>query len=246
VRSQLDQFHRFLTARNLLADDRLKLDPPRLDTFARLAASNDHLRSILATLNSLDALDRIAPIFAGLEDDPFRRHHGDLQLSAALGLNGAEEVSRAQAVAAKPALGVESGNSIALNSDHGCYDKLVGPLWISRQGLLDATDADAPPYSRIWLGGLSATFSDSVLTATGQDTTVSFNLAAAIKPDAPVAKSPLLIPANEGRDHATLILVEPPKSADPNRVRKFQVWLLFNQPSSAAAAGPFKSPSPSH
>jgi len=246
VRSQLDQFHRFLGARNLLADERLKLAPPRLDTFARLAAANDHLRSILATLHSLDALDRIAPIFAGLEDDPFRRHLSDRQLSAALGLNGAEEVSRAQAVAANPALGVESGNSIALNSDHGRYDKLVGPMWISRQGLLDTTDADAPPYSRIWLGGLSATFSDSVLTATGPDATVSFNLAAAMKPDAPVPNSPLLIPANEGRDHATLILVEPPKSADHNRVRKFEVWLLFNHHASAPAAGPLKSPSPSH
>jgi uncharacterized protein DUF4153 len=246
VRSQLDQFRRFLGSQNLIVNERLNLDPPRLDTFARLAASNDHLRSILTTLHSLDALDRIAPIFAGLDDDPFRRHLSDRQLAAALGLNGAEEVSRAQAVASKPAIGVESGNSIALNSDQGRYDKLVGPLWISRQGLLDANDSGAPPYSRIWLGGLSATFSDSVLTATGPDTAVSFNLAAAIKSDAPVANSPLLIPANEGRDHATLILVEPPKSADPNRVRKFEVWLLFNQPASARAAGPLKSQSPSH
>jgi hypothetical protein len=246
VRSQLDQFHRFLGNQNLIANDQLKLDPPRLDTFARLAASNDHLRSILTTLNSLDALDRIAPIFAGLQDDPFRRHLSDSQLSAALGLSGSEEVSRAQAVASKPAIGVESGNSIALNSDQGRYDKLIGPFWISRQGLLDANDSDAPPYSRIWLGGLSATFSDSVLTATGHDTTVSFNLAAAIKPDAPVAKSPLLIPANEGSDHATLILVGPLNFAASNRERKFQVWLLFNQPALARAAGPLKSPSPAH
>jgi hypothetical protein len=242
VRSQLDQFHRFLRDQNLIADDRLKLDPPRLETFARIAASNDHLRSILATLNSLDALDRIAPIFAGLEDDPFRRHLSDRQLSAALGLNGAEEVSRAQAVASKPAIGVESGNSIALNADQRRYDRLIGPLWMSRQGLLDAGDSDAPPYSRIWIGGLSASFSDSVLTAAGQDSAVSFNLAAAMKPDAPIAKSPLLIPANEGRDHAMLILVAPLKSADPNRERKFEVWLLVNNQASARAAHTITSP----
>ncbi len=245
VRSQLDQLHRFLRNQNLIANDRLKLDPPRLETFARIAASNDHLRSILATLNSLDALDRIAPIFAGLEGDPFRGHLSDRQLSAALGLNGAEEVSRTQAAASKPAIGIESGNSIALNSDHSRYDKLIGPLWMSRQGLLDAGDPDSPPYSRIWLGGISASLSDSVLTAAGQDSTVSFNLAAAIKPDAPAAKSPLLIPANEGPDHAMLILVAPLKSADPNRERKFEVWLLFNHQASARAGGPLKSPSPS-
>lgn len=86
VRSQLDQLRGFLVKQNLIADDRLKLDPPRLDTFARLAASNDHLHSIMATLNSLDALDRVAPLFADLKDDPFRRHLGARQLSAALGL----------------------------------------------------------------------------------------------------------------------------------------------------------------
>jgi len=148
-------------------------------------------------------------------------------------------------VASKPAIGVESGNSIALNADQRRYDKLIGPLWMSRQGLLDAGDSDSPPYSRIWIGGLSASFSDSVLTAAGQDSAVSFTLAAAMKPDAPIAKSPLLIPANEGPDHAMLILVAPLKSADPNRERKFEVWLLVNNQASARAAGPVKSPSPS-
>jgi hypothetical protein len=242
VRSQLDQFRRFLGSQNLIADDRLKLAPPRMDTFARLAASNDHLRSILATLNSLDALDRIAPLFAGLKDDPFRGHLSGGRLSAALGLNGMEEVSRAQAVASKPVIGVESGNSIALNSDRGRYDKLIGPLWISRRGLLEAGDSDAPPYSRIWIGGFSASFSDSVLTATtGQDRAVSFNLAAAMKPDPPVANSPLLIPANEGPDHATLILVGPLNFAGSNRERKFEVWLLLNINALAAVSHPVQS-----
>jgi hypothetical protein len=71
VRSQLDQFRRFLGTQNLMVNERLKLDPPRLETFARIAASNDRLHSILESLSSLDALDRIAPVFAGVEGDPF-------------------------------------------------------------------------------------------------------------------------------------------------------------------------------
>lgn len=245
VRSQLDQLHRFLDTQHLIVNDRLKLDPPRLDTFARLAASNDHLRSILTTLNSLDSLDRIAPIFASLEGDPFRLHLDAHQLAGALGLNGSEDVSRAQAAAAKPVIGVESGNSIALTFGQGRYDRLVGPLWICRQGLLGAGDSDAPPFSAIWIGGLSATFSDSVFTATNQGSAMSFNLAAAMKPDAPVAKSPLLIPANEGRDHAMLILAGPLNFAGSNHERKFEVWLLLNNQTSARAVNSVKSPSPS-
>ncbi|MEA2679202.1 MAG: hypothetical protein QOK03_924, partial [Candidatus Binataceae bacterium] len=235
VRSQLDQFRRFLGTKNLIANERLKLDPPRLETFAGLAASNDHLRSILETLNSLDALDRIAPVFAGVEGDPFR-HLSDGRLLAALGLNGTEAASQAQAVASKPDIGVESGNSIALNFDKCRYNKLIGPLWMSRQGRLDTGDPDSPAYPEIWIGGVSVSFLDSVLTAGSQNTAVSFNLAAAIKPGAPVAKSPLLVTANEGRERAMLILVGPLNFASSNREQKFEVWLLLNTHSVSAAS----------
>jgi hypothetical protein len=81
-------------------------------------------------------------------------------------------------------------------------------------------------------------FKHSVLTAGSWDGAVSFNLAAAIKPGAPIAKSPVLIPANEGLARAMLILVAPPKSAGPNRERRFEVWLLLNAHALAAPSYP--------
>jgi Domain of unknown function (DUF4153) len=169
VRSQLDQFRRFLGTQNLMVNERLKLDPPRLETFARIAASNDRLRSILETLSSLDALDRIAPIFAGVEGDPFRQHLSDSRLQEALGMSGMEHASRQQAVVSQPANGIESWNSIALNSDKVRYDKLIGPLWLSAEDQLDAGDPGSPLYPSDGIGGVPMSFKHSVLTAGSWD-----------------------------------------------------------------------------
>ena len=183
IRSQLGEFRRLLESQGVLVDGRLKLEPPRVEKFARLVASNEHLASILNTLESLDALNRIEFIFAGANDDPFVRGAGNENLRRVLGMNGVNALSEDQAAASKPSKVVESDSSVALNFDLGHYDLLVGPIWVNRQGQINVGVADSPPgYGGAEVGGVGVMFSDPVLTVSRGSAAVSFNLAKAIEP----------------------------------------------------------------
>ena len=102
IRSQLAQFRHLLESQGVLVDGRLKLEPNRVEKFARLVAPNDHLRSILSTLENLDALNRIEFVFAGADDDPFLGNPKDERLRSVLGMNGVNELSEDQAAASHP------------------------------------------------------------------------------------------------------------------------------------------------
>jgi hypothetical protein len=230
IRSQLGQFRRILEEQGVLVDGRLKLGPPRVEKFARLVASNKQLLSVLRTLESLDALNRIEFIFAGANDDPFLAKVGDERLRRVLGIEGRVILAQDEAAVAQPAGGIEFDNSIALNFDVGHYDLLAGPFWLTPGGgPISVGEPDSQPiYGEASVGGVKVTFPNSVLVASRDSATVSFNLANVVAPGAQIVKSPLLIPAHEGRDHGMVIVVVPSRMAVTDRTNKYQAWLLLN------------------
>jgi hypothetical protein len=236
IRSQLGELYRVLNSKGLLADGRLKLDPPRVEKFAHLVASNDRLQSILNSLDNLGALNRIEFLFAGADDDPFRTNPADDHVRGVLGLDGLENLSTEEARGSQPAVGFEPGASMALNLSVGGYDLMAGPVWLSRQGQINVGDLDSPPAdggAQVGIVGLS--FSDSVLTASRAGASVSFNLAQAMEPVQPTVKSPFVVPAHEGPDRAIVIIVPPSETANLSRPKKFEIWLLLNTKSMSSA-----------
>lgn len=195
-----------------------------------MVASNDQLRSIMGTLESLDALNRIGFIFAGANDDPFLAKVGNEHLRRVLGMEGPIMLAEGEAAVSQPADGIESDNSIALNFDVGHYDHLAGPIWLTPGGgPISVGEPDSPPfYGEADVGGVKVAFPNSVLVASRDSATVSFNLANVIAPSARIVKSPLLIPAHEGRDRAIVIVVMPSRMVSTDRTNKYQAWLLLN------------------
>ena len=229
IRSQLGQFRRLLERQGVLVDGQLKLEPPRIEKFARIVASNDQLRSILDTLESLDALNRIEFIFAGASDDPFLAHLKDERLRNALGMQGAYQLSEDQAAAASPPPISSESDAIPLNFDLSHYDLMFGPFWVNRQGQVNVGVPDSAPGNfGAQVGDIGVNFSDPVLTVSRGQAVISFNVAQAIEPGKHVVKSAVLIPAHEGRDRAVVILVRPSEIASVNVPSKFEMWLLLN------------------
>lgn len=229
IRSQLGEFRQILEKQGIIIGGRLTLESPRVEKFARLVASNQRLDSILETLYGLDALDRIEFIFAGANDDPFLPDPKDKHLRIVLGMNGMRELSREKALGSPSALVVEPDASIAFNIDVGSYDLLAGPIWVSRQGQINVGSPDLPTnYNEAKVGALNVTSSDSVLTASRGRAVVSFNLAEAMKPGQQTFKSPILVPAHEGRERAIVVLVRSSEIATLDRPKKFEMWLLLN------------------
>jgi Domain of unknown function (DUF4153) len=229
IRSQLGQFRRLLEQQGVLVDGRLKLDRPRVEKFARIVGSNDQLRSVLGTLESLDALNRIEFIFAGANDDPFVAHLKDDRLRSVLGMNGAYQLSEDQAAAASPPPISSESDAIHLNFDLSHYDLMFGPFWVNRQGQVNVGVPDsAPGKFGAQVGDIGVQFSDPVLTVSRGQAVISFNVAQAIEPGKHVVKSAVLIPAHEGRDRAIAILVRPSEIAGVNDPSKFEMWLLLN------------------
>jgi len=50
----------------------------------------------------------------------------------------------------------------------------------------------------------------------------------AIEPGKQIVKSPIVIPAHEGRDRAIAIVVRPSEITNVNVPSKFEMWLLLN------------------
>jgi hypothetical protein len=229
IRSQLRELRELLEEQGIIIGGRLALEPPRVEKFARLVASNQRVDSILETLYGLDALDRIEFMFAGASDDPFLPDPKDERLRSVLGMNGMTELSRDKTLGSRPASALEPDASIAFNIDVGRYDLLAGPIWVSRQGQINVGRPDLPPnYNEAKVGALNVTFADSVLTASRGRAVVSFNLAEAMKPGQQSVKSPMVISANEGRERAIVVLVQPSEIATLDRPKKFEMWLMLN------------------
>jgi hypothetical protein len=116
------------------------------------------------------------------------------------------------------------------------YSKLLGPVWISRQGKLSVDTPDAPEGFWKYAGDTPLSSSSLILTAGEGPNAVSFNLVAALATANSIAKSPVLIPAHEGRDRGLLIMVPPAKDSAEYRHKRFELWLLL------AAAPPVPTP----
>lgn len=235
-RSQLDHFRRLLQSKGVLVDGRLKFEPPPVEKFARLVASDKPLESILETLIDLDALNQIEFVFAGAADDPFLPSPEDGRLRSILGMDGMEELSEDQARSgpASAISGVQN-NSIPLNFDGGRYDFMIGPIWVNRQGQINVSVPDSEPcYGGAQIGNIGVTFSTPVLTVSRGATVVSFNLAKAIEPGKQAIKSPSLIPAHEGRDRAALVLVRSSQTPGKDRDKMFEAWILLNSTEASA------------
>jgi Domain of unknown function (DUF4153) len=229
IRSQLGQFRRLLEGQGVLVEGQLKLERPRVEKFARIVGSDDQLRSVLGTLESLDALNRIEFIFGGANDDPFVAHLKDDRLRSVLGMNGAYQLSEDQAAAASPPPISSESDAIALNFDLSHYDLMFGPFWVNRQGQVNVGVPDSAPGNfGEQVGDIGINFSDPVLTVSRGQAVISFNVAQAIEPGKHVIKSAVLIPAHEGRDRAVVILVRPSEIASVNVPNKFEIWLLLN------------------
>ena len=145
-------------------------------------------------------------------------------------MEGPTVLAEYQASASPPPQAIESDNSIALNFDVGRYDLLAGPIWLSPGGgPISVGEPDSPPaYGEAEVGGLRVAFRNPVLVASRGGETFSFNLYNAIPSDKQTVKSPILIPAHEGRDRAIVILVLPSQMVGADRANKFQAWLLLN------------------
>jgi Domain of unknown function (DUF4153) len=191
MRSQLRQLYANLQDHHLVTDDQLKLAPPNLATFNRVTASDPHLRSILKELDDLDALQRIAPLFDAIDDSPFKRSSSDETLRTALALDYRPPPP--------PVV-------VPLDLEIGHYDRLTGPLWIGSNGISIAPDA--PELAKAQVGTIPLALSGTILTADDHGTPITFDMAQARARIARVkcCGQPLLIPAREGSDRATLLV----------------------------------------
>jgi hypothetical protein len=191
MRSQLRQLYANLQEHHLIADDQLKLAPPHLATFNGVSAADPQLRSILKELDDLDALRRIAPLFAAIDDSPFKR------------ASTADDLRNAFALGYQPP---PPPTVVPLDLDIGRYGRMTGPLWIGSSGISVAPDAPELPDAKI--GAIPLALSGTILTADDHGAPITFDMAGA---RARIAKvkccgQPLLIPAREGADRATLIV----------------------------------------
>jgi hypothetical protein len=221
VRSQLAQLLNVLNGENLLSNGQLKLDPPRAATFKHIVSSNKRVASILKSLYDLDALERLAPIFGGVKDSPFTKHQDAAARLAALGLT-----QWGSPIESPPPPPIAIGISI----DTGGYDRLIGPFWITRAGLMGC-DSGCPGSPHLEIGGTPLSLSGTFLTAGRNGAAVSFDLAQVFdpeshgrKPKAQPART-VTLDAREGRNCALLMLVRP-SSSNGNPPDNIESWIL--------------------
>ena len=210
ARSQLHQLYASLAGHHLLDDGQLKLAPARIATLNKTMASDSQLRSILKELDDLDALRRTAPLFASLEDNPFRRKLTDADLANALALNQ------------WPAAGA-APSSIPLEFDIGSYDKMLGPMWIGPNGInIDGPNDPELPQTQI--AGEELALAGAVLTVADKNASASFDISAARAfADGKTPDRPLLLPAREGAGRAMLLVS---RASAPWSERR-ETWLLL-------------------
>jgi hypothetical protein len=210
MRSQLHQLYADLRERHLLADDQLNLTPPHLASFRKVSLSDPRLRSILKELDDLDALPRIAPLFAAIDDSPFKRASSDEALQKALALGD-------QSPTPPPA-------AVPLELDIGGYGRMMGPVWIGRNGI-SVAGPSAPELTKAKIGTTPPSLSGTIQTAIDHGTALSFDIADARSRVAQMqcCGQPLAIPAREGPDRARLVVT-------PVWRYEVEAWLLLTPP----------------
>ena len=211
TRSQMHQLYEVLAEHHLLADDQLQLTPPRLATLNKTMVSNSQLLSIFKELDSLDALDRTAPLFAAIEDNPFKRKMADADLEHALALDRWPDV--------KPA-----PSSIPAEFDIGSYDKMLGPMWIGPTGI-NIDGPNEPEIAQTQIAGEDLALAGTVLTVADKKASATFDISAARAfADGKSPDRPLLLPAREGADRAMLLIS---RASAPWSERR-ETWVLLN------------------
>jgi hypothetical protein len=209
IRSQLHQLYANLQGHQLLDDNKLKVTPPHLASFNNVSTSDKQLRSILEELDSLDGLQRIAPLFAAIDDNPFKRASTDDDLRNALALGYLPPTPRPPPV--------------PLELDIGRYDRMMGPVWIESSGINVAGPSE-PALAKANIGTTALALSGNILTADDHGTALTFDIADA-KARAARAQCcghPLVISAREGADRATLV-------ATPDWTNGMEAWLLLGR-----------------
>jgi hypothetical protein len=230
VRSQLAQLQRVLDKAKLLSDGRLKLDPPRVATFKHIVWSNARIASILKSLYDLNGLDRLAPVFSSVADSPFVKNQEPAARLAALGLTKWGEPIESPVSVPPP-------EPVGIGVDTAVYNRLIGPFWITRSGLIGC-DFGCPSSTHLNIGGTSIARTGDLVTAGRNSDAVSFDLtpfsdpkSQGREPKAQAAQT-LTLNAREGRNRALLILV-PHSSANDNPSAKFESWILLKSASPA-------------
>lgn len=209
VRSQMHQLYTDLREHHLLTEDQLNLTPRHLASFNEVSLSEPRLRSILKELDDLDALPRIAPLFATIDDSPFKRATTDDDLRNALALGY-------QPPTPEPP-------PVPLELDIGRYDRMMGPVWIFSNGINVAGPSE-PALAKANVGTMALALAGSILTADDHGTALTFDIADA-KARAARAQCcghPLVIPAREGADRATLVIT-------PDWSSGMEAWLLLGR-----------------
>jgi hypothetical protein len=223
VQSQLAQFQNVLNGENLLSNGQLKLDPPRAATFKHIVSSNKRVASILKSLYDLDALERLAPIFSSVRDSPFTKHQDAAARLAALGLTQ-------WGYPVESALSPPTPVAIGIRVDTGAYNRLIGPFWITRAGLIGCASG-CPQYTHLKIGGTPLSLSGTFVTAGRNGDAVSFDLAPILDPTSRGQEpkeqpaQTVTLDAREGHNRALLMIVRPPCSIDGPSA-KFESWIL--------------------
>jgi hypothetical protein len=231
VRSQFAQLLDVLNGQNLLSDGHLKLDPPGVATFKQIASSNKRVASILKSLYDLDALESLAPMFSGMSDSPFTKHQDAAALMAALGLTQWGSPIESPPSPAPP-------GAVGTSIDTGAYNRLIGPFWIARAGLIGC-DSGCPRSPHLEIGDTPLSLSGTVVTAGRNRDAVSFDLVPIFDPkpqrhEQKVQPAKIAtLDAREGRSRALLMVMRPSCSNDSPSA-KFESWILLKSPALTA------------
>jgi hypothetical protein len=223
VRSQLAQLQDVLNGENLLSSGQLKLDPPRAATFKHIVSSNKRVASILKSLYDLDALQRLAPMFGSVTDSPFTRHQDATAQLAALGLTQWGYPMESPTSPSPPV-------AIGISVDTGAYNRLIGPFWITRAGLIGC-DSGCPGSPDLEIGGTPLSLSGTFVTAGRNGDAVSFDVAPIFDPKSRGRETKMqpaqtvTLNAREGRNRALLMIVRHRRSID-DPPAQFESWIL--------------------
>jgi hypothetical protein len=227
VHSQFAQLRNLLDKENLLSNGELKLEPPTAATFKHIVASNKRVASILKSLYDLSALERLAPMFKSVTDSPFVKHQDAEATLAAFGLDRWGFPIESPASAQPPVI---TGISI----DTGAYNRLIGPFWIARAGLIGCVD-DCPETPHLEIRGTPLSLSGTVITAGQNGNAVSFDLTPIFDPKSKGSEPNMqpgqmvTLDAREGRDRGFLMIrLYPGATGDP--MVRLESWLLLKSP----------------
>jgi hypothetical protein len=113
--------------------------------------------------------------------------------------------------------------TVSAELDIGRYDRMLGPVWIETNGISVAGSGERA-VAKAKIGAMPLELSGNILTAEDKGIAVTFDLAAVRARIAQVqcCGHPLLFPAREGSDRATLLVT-------PLWRSEMEAWLLLGR-----------------